>query len=99
MNENFEKDVRKTLEQGITAFESKVERLFNKYKDEANPVKVGKSIRHLYYDREHGFMKVQFKFSYTPEEIAFLEKAKGLSQEKLQLVEEYMDQLSKGDVN
>lgn len=95
MNEDFEKDVKKTLDQSITAFNCKIERLLDRYKAKANAVKVGKSIRYLFYDRDTGFMKVQFKLEYTPEEIAFLEKTKSLSQKNRKLVEAYIEELSK----
>ena len=97
MNDNFEKDVRKALEQGITAFEGKVERLFKKYNETPSVTRIGKPIRYIYVDRENGYMKVQFKYTYKPEDIAFLEKAKSLPQEKLQLVKDYIEQLARGD--
>lgn len=97
MNDNFEKDVRKTLEQGITAFECKVERLFKKYNETPSVTRIGKPLRYIYVDRENGFMKVQFKYTYTPQDIAFLEKVKSLPQEKIELVNNYVDRLAKGD--
>ena len=97
MDDKFEKDVRKTLEQGITAFEGKVERLFKKYNETPSVTRIGKPLRYIYVDRENGYMKVQFKYTYTPEEIVLLEKVKSLSQDKLQLVKKYIDELSQGD--
>lgn len=95
MDDNFEKDVRKALDQSIVAFNGKIEGFIKKYKDKANGVKVGKSIRYLYYNHESGYMKVQFRLEYTPEEIEFLEKVKSLSQENRKLVEAYTEELSK----
>ncbi|MDE5654260.1 MAG: hypothetical protein K2I46_01455 [Clostridia bacterium] len=93
MDDKFEKDVRKALQQGITALNGKIDCFWGKYKDKAEGIKVGKPIRQFYYDQDYGIMKVNIKFTYTPEEIAFLDKARCLSQENLQLVKEYMDEL------
>ena len=93
MNDNFEKDARKVLEQGITVFEGKIEGFVNKNKKILASAKAGKSIRYLFYDAHSGYMKVQYKYAYTPEEIELLEKARGLSHEKLQLLKEYIESL------
>ncbi|MCI8421550.1 MAG: hypothetical protein HFE34_04600 [Clostridia bacterium] len=93
MSDKFEKDVRKALQQGIVALNGKIDSFWGKYKDKAEGIKVGKPIRKFYYDQDCGILQVSIKFTYTPEEIAFLDKARCLSQEKLQLVKEYMDEL------
>ena len=94
MNENFEKDIAKCLDDSIAALEGKI--LWSLRKNREDDVdKVGKPLRFLYYDQRRGIIQVRIKFAYTPKEIEFLERVKRLSNEKLQILEDFMAKLLK----
>ena len=97
MNENFEKDIAKCIESTVNALEAKIFCCLRKNSKDTDITKVGKPLRYLYYDQRSGIVKLQVTFAYTSKEIEFLKSIKRLSEDKLQNLQEYMDELSKED--
>ena len=93
MEKELESKVVNDIANTITVAEAQIIWYLRKSNDSKAVIKLSNALKHLYNNHCDGIIRIDAKYSFTPDEIGFLEIIKDFSEDKLKNLKEFMEKL------